>query len=118
VTSLKWRAIEFVGIVGSVLEKRLLKMTGGSTTMKNDGLHNKSFLKKKTAIHLHFVQNPVWVCKVMQVVIVNFTVRKMGWHEVENRVELNRPQSGRWMTIALMLMLLMSPKVNSQNLLV
>jgi len=44
--------------VGSVLEKRLLKMTGGSTTMKNDGLHNKSFLKKKTAIHRSFCSEP------------------------------------------------------------
>ena len=86
--------------------------------MMTDGLHTKSFLKKKAAIHLHFVQNPVWVFKVMQVVIVNFTVRKMGWQEVENRVELNRLQLGRWMIIALMLMLLMSPKVSSRNLLV
>ena len=29
----------------------------------------------------NFVQNPVWVCKVMQVVIMNFIVRKMGWQE-------------------------------------
>ena len=87
--------------------------------MMTDGLHTKSFfLKKKAAIHLHFVQNPVWVFKVMQVVIVNFIVRKMGWQEVKNRVELNSPQLGRWMIVTLMLMLLMSPKVSSQNLLI
>ena len=34
--SLKWRCTRFVGIVGRVLEKRLLKTTRGYTTMKVD----------------------------------------------------------------------------------
>ena len=82
--------------------------------MKVDGLNRKSFfLKTKAPLHPHFVQSPVWILEVMQV--VNFIMRVMEWQEVKNAVELNLLHLERCMIAFLMLILLMSPKVAKHN---